>query len=838
MFFIVTSKFLITLILLTISAISHTVGGTIITDGFTPSIALHIPPSSDQTGATGACLASGTCRLFDVYLPPDYNPNKSYPTVYHLGGLCSTYSTYAPLNKAAMDSMIQAGEIAPLIIIMPDGFSDYYDGNWYVNSAIQGQFEDYIVRELIPYVDNKYNQKRDSSGNAQPFRAIMGQSMGGYGSLYYGVKHPELFCAFAGDSPTSFWLIYTDLASPDGNPMYTFNKLALPELDCYVPEASEGQLLNTNNGYNTLSIFTWSGAFSPNTTRCYPYNVNLPMTGAFVPPAGYNPLTGCNNFNDEAGGFSPVLANQPGTTYLNGYCGGASCDGSSTLSLTGGTYNGKTLVPNPTALQRWPLFDPYALIDTANKEKLKRQCIYLDGGNYEYINSVGARYFSDKLISLDINNEYVLYGIGYTAPADNPCTGCPTTDTGGTHAFCTDDNDSPCQYRPTSGGCYSGSTCYRFTTNLKLFSGKFAEAGNYAPDIQARITGTGTIEFFDTASLIVENIVGIETEKTAGAHSSIKLALYDNSQATIGGKKPGALQVGNLFGKAQLVNTPGLMDNKIDFSLLLNGKNAAFIIDTKGFFGCAVGVNGNQTDFSNYWALSTLANTNSINFDFKRGTFVHDQIASALTTQSSLVAFGNALSVPRSPVQPNTTYSLQLDPLHARIKGGGNMAKILDSNYIHPTVLTTAGTIEPNGIRHSNLINPGNPTDDYVGNPVPYYKNIGSQTFYRNLLEAQILASSDILALNKPTILNSKKLLVNQFFSGLSLTDYSKQKVKSAPTALHNGIQMVDFITPVSSVATITRTSIAKLALASQAALGIKLNPSTQDILVTYDLNP
>ena len=826
--------FFLLLIVLSRSLLNST-PSKIITDGFIPNPAYNLPGSQCATATPPlppACTpcSSGdqsACRLFDVYLPPDYDPSKSYPIVYHLGGLGSNYAFYSADDQIVMDQMISSGQITPLIIIFPDGASQQYQGLWYVNSDLQGQFESYMVEQLIPYVNKKYNQKTDPQGNAQPFRAIMGQSMGGYGSLYYGIKHPELFCAFAGDSPTSFWVIYTDLASPDGNPMYTFNKLAIPELSCYCENnlSSTGALINSNNGYNTFSIFTWSAAFSPNTGRCYPYNVNLPVTGAFVPPADYDYPT-CTAFGESEGGFNPVFKPEAAATYTNSCTGAGSC--------TTQNYNGNSLIPNPSALSRWPQFDPYALIDNADKEVLKRQLIYLDGGNFEYIDNVGARYFSDKLTSFNINNEYLLYGIGYTGPASPSCSPCTLNDTGGEHSFCTAlATTSPCQYTPGSS-CYSGSNCYRFTTNLKLFSGKFAENGYYAPDISSKITGTGCIELYQNSSILIQNIVEMGTLAESGAQTDLRLKLYDGAQVIIGGDTAGALQVGNSFGKAQLVNKPGLMDNKIDFSLILDGKDAAFLIAEKGFLGFAVGVNGNQTPFSNYWALSTLANTADIKLDIKRGSFVHNQIASALTVQSSLIAFGNALAIPRSPIQPITSYSLAIDPLQGVIKGGGNIAKILDSNYIHPTVLTTAGTIEPGGIRHNNLINPTDPTDDYPGNPVPYYKHIGSQTFYRNLLEAQILASSEIVALNNPAVLNRKNMPVNTVFSGLSLTDYTQQKVKSVPS----NNQQVDYVTAVTSIPTITRTDIAKIGLASQSALGIKLIPNTQTILATYDLNP
>ncbi len=805
---------------------------SIVTDGFIPYAKYHLPESPNLSDAPpppyGGTWPAGT-RLFDVYLPPNYNPLKSYPIVYHFGGLGSDYSTYGATDSIIMDSLISSGEITPLIIIFPDGSSNQYQGLWYVNSALQGLFEDYMIQQLIPYVDKKYNQKKDATGNGQPFRAIMGQSMGGYGSLYYGVKHPELFCAFAGDSPTSFWLIYTNLASPNGNPMYTFNKLAFPDLNCYLCNNTGATvpLLSNSNGmphssaycqdnictcgqrsFGISSIFSYAAAFSPDTTKCYPYNVHLPIKGDFTPSTGpCVPSTAPNDYGNIEGGFDP-------NPYLVGCAQSADSytQYNSTCSPVP-AYTGCSFSPNPSAIARWNLFDPYSLLDTADKKKLERQAIYLDAGNKEPVNNVGARYFSDKLIDMNLNHEYLLYGQGYT-------------DNGGTHSFCTNPGDSPLEYKPLC--------CYRFATNLKLFSGKFAESGSYAPDIQARIMGTGTIEMHDKSSMQIQNIVAIETTALAGASTDITLAVYDCSSVYIGGAHKGGLQVGNSFGKAQLAHTPMLQTNTIDFSLMVNGQGAHFTLDKQGFLGFAVGINGNQTAVPNFWALSTLANTHNIQVTVKKGSFNHAGIASSLAPQASLLALGSRLNLPRTEPE-NTTYSWFFDPLQATLSGGGNIVQVLDSNYIHPTVITRAGVIEPCGIRHDNLINEGDPTDDYPLNPIPYYKNIGSQTFYRNLLQSGILISS---GMNNNRAENSS---VIDLYRSLSVPDYLYQKMKAAPLQQKKTSETIAFVaTAAAQSPTINRDSISTAAygLQKMVALGIKLIPGSTTILKTYPLDP
>src|SRR4030095_4148863 len=69
------------------------------------------------------------------------------------------------------------------------------EGNngWYTDSATvaSDKYETYILQELIPEVQRRYRTIESRYG-----RGIAGLSMGGYGALKFGLKHPEMF-AFA-----------------------------------------------------------------------------------------------------------------------------------------------------------------------------------------------------------------------------------------------------------------------------------------------------------------------------------------------------------------------------------------------------------------------------------------------------------------------------------------------------------------------------------------------------------------------------------------------------------------------------------------------------------------
>jgi S-formylglutathione hydrolase FrmB len=81
-----------------------------------------------------------------------------------------------------------------MIVVMPEG-----NDSWYVDGAgSNDKYETYILKELIPDVDQRYRTIQSRYG-----RAIAGLSMGGYGAIKYGLKHPATF-AFAGSLSGAF----------------------------------------------------------------------------------------------------------------------------------------------------------------------------------------------------------------------------------------------------------------------------------------------------------------------------------------------------------------------------------------------------------------------------------------------------------------------------------------------------------------------------------------------------------------------------------------------------------------------------------------------------------
>jgi enterochelin esterase-like enzyme len=127
-----------------------------------------------------------------VYLPPSYakSPKLRYPVVYFLHGYSVGVEAYVKLlNLPDMaDSAIAAGA-REMILVLPDAFT-VYSGSMYSNSPTTGDWEGFLSRDLVAYMDSHYRTvaNRDSRG-------LSGHSMGGYGTIRVGMKHPEVFSA-------------------------------------------------------------------------------------------------------------------------------------------------------------------------------------------------------------------------------------------------------------------------------------------------------------------------------------------------------------------------------------------------------------------------------------------------------------------------------------------------------------------------------------------------------------------------------------------------------------------------------------------------------------------
>jgi S-formylglutathione hydrolase len=134
-------------------------------------------------------------RDVSVYLPPSYAKDKSrhYPVVYFLHGFTdSDDKWYGPTKHwinlpSVVDKALANADSKEMIFVTPNAFTRY-QGSMYSSSVTTGDWEKYVSEELVAYIDSHYRTipKRSSRG-------LAGHSMGGYGTLRIGMKHPDVY---------------------------------------------------------------------------------------------------------------------------------------------------------------------------------------------------------------------------------------------------------------------------------------------------------------------------------------------------------------------------------------------------------------------------------------------------------------------------------------------------------------------------------------------------------------------------------------------------------------------------------------------------------------------
>lgn len=140
----------------------------------------------------------GMDMKYSVYLPESWDGIKTFPVLYLLHGADGGNNDWITGGKidAQVAAAVAAGTAPEMIVIMPnctvDGKNLFYV-NGYQGDA---QYMTYFFDEFLPTVEALYKVKGDREN-----RAIGGLSMGGYGSLYYGGIHPEMFSYVYACSP-------------------------------------------------------------------------------------------------------------------------------------------------------------------------------------------------------------------------------------------------------------------------------------------------------------------------------------------------------------------------------------------------------------------------------------------------------------------------------------------------------------------------------------------------------------------------------------------------------------------------------------------------------------
>jgi S-formylglutathione hydrolase FrmB len=125
---------------------------------------------------------------YRVVLPPGYGRvtarARRYPVLYLLHGWGGHYDSWV-----SRSSLVSYAAEHQLIVVTPEGGQ-----GWYTDAPGGEPYESHLLREILPDVERRYRTNANRRG-----RGVAGYSMGGYGALKLGFRHPELF-AFAGST--------------------------------------------------------------------------------------------------------------------------------------------------------------------------------------------------------------------------------------------------------------------------------------------------------------------------------------------------------------------------------------------------------------------------------------------------------------------------------------------------------------------------------------------------------------------------------------------------------------------------------------------------------------
>lgn len=179
---------------------------------------------------------------FALVLPDDYDlSDESYPVLYLLHGYGATYMQWVdygvPEYAAAYD----------LVVVMPDAGNSSYV-NWAVSEDGQkNDWEDYIIKDLVGYVDDHYRTIPRRAG-----RAISGLSMGGNSATVLGLLHPEMFCSIASHSGAQGGMEFLRERLLKGEPVSPvperpdwIGDFDIPGFGTYMERSPKGQIVST-----------------------------------------------------------------------------------------------------------------------------------------------------------------------------------------------------------------------------------------------------------------------------------------------------------------------------------------------------------------------------------------------------------------------------------------------------------------------------------------------------------------------------------------------------------------------------------------------------------------
>lgn len=138
-------------------------------------------------------------RELHVYTPPGWSRDENLPLLVGLAGFFGSGLNYAAWKAIGenvperLDRLISEKSMPPAVVAFPD-CSTRLRGNQYINSVGTGRYADYLIEEIVPFVEERF------SCGGEGRRGLFGKSSGGYGAAWHGMHHADFWAAISANS--------------------------------------------------------------------------------------------------------------------------------------------------------------------------------------------------------------------------------------------------------------------------------------------------------------------------------------------------------------------------------------------------------------------------------------------------------------------------------------------------------------------------------------------------------------------------------------------------------------------------------------------------------------
>ena len=248
---------------------------------------------------------------------------------------------WSPPIEDVLDPVFGRMGVPPMIVVIPDGTSRYGCGQW-VDSPVTGNFEQYVVNDVVAFVDAHHRTIPDARS-----RGVFGFSSGGFGAWNLASRNPDVFGAMAVLSADSF----LDM---------THKFMPYKYLDSIWPEAPDGPI--EGNFWSEI-VYDYAACYSPNPDR--PPLLRRPPRGPSqrrADPGGLGPLARASTPSSTCTTASTISENCPASCSTPAPTTTTTCTGATGSSVTTSTKPGSrtstertpaTTAAEQTSATRW-----------------------------------------------------------------------------------------------------------------------------------------------------------------------------------------------------------------------------------------------------------------------------------------------------------------------------------------------------------------------------------------------------------------------------------------------------------------------------------------------------